>query len=599
MKKLLTLILLFTITLFLSGNQIVIANDYNFIISNQEGFDFTDGTLLNDAKYQRTNKIAITNDTVIADRLKYHYVFFWDEADAFLGYYKTSKAPITSGTFLGQVNTNNIPLPLNAYSFALVRYDNDYVLVGNYTVKDLFIDNNLTYDALPDFNEIPIPELNGLTLNEVFDDGVINNNAFFENGTTGYLGQNSTISIENGMLKVVSINPDVYGFRYDNNIPNNFTAGDIVYYIFDIIPTVTFTNLRLRTAFATGSITPVDQLDNTAPFTYYKNVITTGLPNHFVQNIQSSFTAGDTMFVKSVLTYNLTALGIANLNQAQMDRYYELYENPINFIYYKHADTPTGELSSVNNYYYAAGKNLYNLSFISFFQVSDGILLPAGTPHTTSPIAVLENTTYTISGGSRTAFRFLDENFNLIGFINNITQTTPRTITTIDNTYYMTVYYSNDGTHLNTFQLEENNTATTFEAYAPPDNLLNLTLLFGVGNEPDLATMDTYYDAYDEYLNYTHILPLAFTTISIQFQTTFFDDGVSEQIETLGLILTFTLIAFTLMIFGFISNRRIFNLLSIGAFVVLGVFLIEFIGFIIILFGLIFINVYYTFFGEL
>jgi hypothetical protein len=53
------------------------------------------------------------------------------------------------------------------------------------------------------------------------------------------------------------------------------------------------------------------------------------------------------------------------------------------------------------------------------------------------------------------------------------------------------------------------------------------------------------------------------------------------------------------MIFGFASKLRIFNLLAVGAFVVLGFLLIEFVGFIIILFGLIFVNVYYTFFGEL
>jgi hypothetical protein len=111
--------------------------------------------------------------------------------------------------------------------------------------------------------------------------------------------------------------------------------------------------------------------------------------------------------------------------------------------------------------------------------------------------------------------------------------------------------------------------------------------------------MDGYYQDYEDWQDYSFILPLAFNTQTISFETIYFDDGVSTEIEQLGSILIFTLIGFTLMIFGFASKRRIFNLLAVGAFVVLGFLLIEFVGFIIILFGLIFVNVYYTFFGEL
>jgi hypothetical protein len=96
-----------------------------------------------------------------------------------------------------------------------------------------------------------------------------------------------------------------------------------------------------------------------------------------------------------------------------------------------------------------------------------------------------------------------------------------------------------------------------------------------------------------------------------------FDDGVAsdtsyavgyalglsegEDMETGSslLILIVALIGFVMMIFGFTTKRGIFNLLSVGAFVVLGTLLVEFVGFVIIAIGLVLINIYYAFFGEL
>jgi hypothetical protein len=320
MKKIITLILLFTLVGFLSANQVIITNDYQYIVSTGKTYNFNNGNPSNNVKYDRTNKIQIQNNKVLADPLKYHYAFFWDEVDSFIGYYKTNKGITTSGEYLGQVNTQSIPLPLNAYSFALVRYDND--------------------------------------------------------------------------------------------------------------SNQTFTNFNGGTSLGTF--------------------------------VQSFTTASTTHFIK-------------------------------------------------------------------------------------------------------------------IDFLNDSPATS--TITNI--------------------QFEQNTASTTFEAFIEPTISLNLTSLFGAGNEPNKPTMDGYYQDYEDWQDYSFILPLTFNTQTISFETIYFDDGVSTEIERLGSILIFTLIGFTLMIFGFASKRRIFNLLAVGAFVVLGFLLIEFVGFIIILFGLIFVNVYYTFFGEL
>jgi hypothetical protein len=75
-------------------------------------------------------------------------------------------------------------------------------------------------------------------------------------------------------------------------------------------------------------------------------------------------------------------------------------------------------------------------------------------------------------------------------------------------------------------------------------------------------------------------------------------EGSDMETGTSILILIVALIGFILMIIGFITKRGIFNLLSTGAFIVLGGLLVEFVGFIIIAIGLVLINIYYAFFGN-
>jgi hypothetical protein len=76
-------------------------------------------------------------------------------------------------------------------------------------------------------------------------------------------------------------------------------------------------------------------------------------------------------------------------------------------------------------------------------------------------------------------------------------------------------------------------------------------------------------------------------------------EGSDMETGSSLLILIVALIGFILMIIGFITKRGIFNLLSTGAFIVLGGLLVEFVGFIIIAIGLVLINIYYAFFGNI
>ena len=595
MKKIYTLLLLFTLIGFLSGNQVVITNDYEYIITTEATYNFTDGNASSNVKYDRTNKIEIQNNKVLADILKYHYAFFWDETDTFIGYYKTNKGITTSGAYLGQVNTQSIPLPLNAYSFALVRYDNDYVLVNGYTIEELFIDNNLAGVDPDDFNDIPIAELNGLTLNEVFDDGnIIANN--FTNFTTFSPG--ATYTFNNLNITADYVN---HGTFIDSpSLPLN----NVAYVNF---------SAKLNSVLLSSPRVLLDndqvyqQLTVQTSFQNYSMLKTMTTANRV---LRISRTADPSTFNVSYQNFhliNITALGLTSLTKSQLDTYFSIYQNGVNATYY----ATDGNVSSVNAYYYAAGKNLFDSNDLESgsFNAATGakdVLTRAIRTKTMKPI--LPSTQYrfslTTAATDALIFYYYDINKVYLGS-GSRTFVTPSggTLTTPANAAYFNTAIVNLATPApsfnNNYQLEVGGSATTFEAFATPTTILNLTFLFGVGNEPNKATMDGYYAAYEEYLDYSFILPLAFNTQTISFETIYFDDGVSTEIEQLGSILIFTLIGFTLMIFGFASKRRIFNLLAVGAFVVLGFLLIEFVGFIIILFGLIFVNVYYTFFGEL
>jgi uncharacterized protein YcfL len=599
MKKILTLLLLFTLVGFLSANQVIITNDYQYIVSTGKTYNFNNGNPSNNVKYDRTNKIQIQNNKVIANPLKYHYAFFWQEDNTFIGYYKTNKGLTTSGAYLGQVNTQSIPLPLNAYSFALVRYDNDYVLVNGYTIEELFIDNNLAGVDPADFNDIPIAELNGLTLNDVFDDGNLVLNGDFKNGTTGFTPIASTLSTTNNILSITGTGSTA--FPATTSLTFESVVNNTNYYLASKIRTLQtntasmYMNIRGSTS---GNISTNLVINFPTQNLWYDissktNISTTLVGNVLIalgHNYTSTANAnGAVMEVYYAYAINITSLGISSLTKAQLDTYFSIYQNGVNATYY----ATDGNVSSVDGHYYAATKNLFNknTATLDTTVAAGGNVVSFVGRFSSDFIEIKPGITYT---GFYDAFRSAYYDINKT-YISESISGTSRLIPA--NTKY--VRFTGTLANINTAQLEQGGTATAYEAFATPTTTLNLTFLFGIGNEPNKATMDGYYAEYEEYLEYLYVCCNIFSTQTISFETIYFDDGVSTEIERLGSILIFTLIGFTLMIFGFASKRRIFNLLAVGAFVVLGFLLIEFVGFIIILFGLIFVNVYYTFFGEL
>jgi hypothetical protein len=585
MKKIYTLLLLFTLVGFLSGNQVIITNDYQYIITTEATYNFSNGTPSNNVKYDRTNKIQIQNNKVIANPLNYHYAFFWDESNAFIGYYKTNKGIATNGPYLGQVNTQSIPLPLNAYSFALVRYDDDYVLVNGFTIEDLFIDNNLAGVDPDDFNDIPIAELNNNSLNDIFNRTLLKTITALPNGVKYY--EISGGNIVQRVQQYVIQSSDIVGL-----VTTDYTTMDVAFTNPSFLGITTVGVSHAQYGGATIN-PPADNVSNIG-----KNFLGGGRLR-FTFAKPTTLAQAKTALSGTAILYQLgtpiTILSGVSINQAALDTYYQIWLNGVNATYY----ATDGNVSSVDGYYYAAGKNLLDINdtTINFYvDYSSGNLF-ANNNYVVSNFINIKNLTYYFTNANLN-IAFYDSSFTYISTTLGTGSDLSFFKLAPNNSKYVRVSILKNQI-INGVQVEQGSTATTYEAFATPTTTLNLTFLFGVGNEPNKTTMDGYYQDYEDWQDYSFILPLGFNTQTISFETIYFDDGVSTEIEQLGSILIFTLIGFTLMIFGFASKRRIFNLLAVGAFVVLGFLLIEFVGFIIILFGLIFVNVYYTFFGEL
>jgi hypothetical protein len=178
---------------------------------------------------------------------------------------------------------------------------------------------------------------------------------------------------------------------------------------------------------------------------------------------------------------------------------------------------------------------------------------------------------------------------------------------TVINNFY--IFYTNpsSGTLFQYiwYPLNANDESTIGNIY-----IINITNL---GLTANTDFIEQYYQDYKAYINYTegyddgeldgYADGLQDNTAYVKGYNVGYTDGLlgGSDMETGSslLILIVALIGFVMMIFGFTTKRGIFNLLSVAAFVVLGGLLIEFVGFIIITFGLVLINIYYAFFGEL
>jgi hypothetical protein len=164
------------------------------------------------------------------------------------------------------------------------------------------------------FNDTPILELNYNTLNEVFRDGNLLNDLTLTSGV-----------IDNSTDTQFIIN--TIGYSYAWRFLEVFPSGEYTnsyYFYMDVIFNDTLNRIDA------GNNILYSNLRNTTPILSKKfdltQIITTDVTRkalNFRQTITGQFIAD-----KPFLLINLTSLGLTSLTRQELDRYYELWNNP-------------------------------------------------------------------------------------------------------------------------------------------------------------------------------------------------------------------------------------------------------------------------------
>lgn len=115
-------------------------------------------------------------------------------------------------------------------------------------------------------------------------------------------------------------------------------------------------------------------------------------------------------------------------------------------------------------------------------------------------------------------------------------------------------------------------------------------------------TISNYINGYDQGNLDGYAEGLGDNTAYVQGYNVGYTDGLTEGVDmetgSSIIVLVLAIMAFALMLFGFASKRRIFNLFASGLFIALGGILFEYPAFIIVTIGLVIVNVYYTFVSD-
>jgi hypothetical protein len=216
---------------------------------------------------------------------------------------------------------------------------------------------------------------------------------------------------------------------------------------------------------------------------------------------------------------------------------------------------------------------------------------------------ITSNKYYQVSNIKTTSTGIALINFSLIG--------DPQTLHSASGYYeILSIYETSDSDANNEIQVRQINTdyQTTFVDYVYLYNITSLGLTALTKARLDYwfnqwEFNNAYIDGYNQGELDGYADGLQDNTAYVQGYNVGYTDGLfgGSDMETGSslLILIVALIGFVMMIFGFTTKRGIFNLLSVAAFVVLGTLLVEFVGFIIITIGLVIINIYYAFFGDI
>jgi hypothetical protein len=165
------------------------------------------------------------------------------------------------------------------------------------------------------FNDTPIEELNGLTLNEIFRDSNIVLNPDFTDGLTGWHAGGSTFSsVNNDYVQVNSTTSYGYAAQFNKKI-----IGNIYYQVArakKISGTMTF--------FDFGN----DGLNVIVPTESFQQFSAKATATETIFLVRGRGTPNYTFQIDYAYAFNLTSLGISTLTKEQLDLYYQLWLNP-------------------------------------------------------------------------------------------------------------------------------------------------------------------------------------------------------------------------------------------------------------------------------
>jgi hypothetical protein len=349
------------------------------------------------------------------------------------------------------------------------------------------------------------------TLNEVFRDGQLVVNPDFS--TTGSWSgfSNSSISISNGLLTSTGLGTDIFSINTQNVASMN-TLG-VKYYVNSRLRTLSNLTTSLRLGMNGDNLSVTTQTSPIQNQWYNISGVNTRIFTQTLFRIDHTYSPaansnGAVMQVDYAYLYNLTALGLESLTQSQLDYLFTVWQfNNANavtarqFIQTANIDTVAyGGLSYreifedgqlLTNPDFDNGTNNWLETYLNSFTVTEGIatyLANAINGRIYQDFSYGNDKHYAVAKYKSTS----NEVLLSMGFLSSGTSS-----------------HSGSGQFetislLNTQTTQTADSARVIDRRSSGfDNVeidfiyqYNLTSLFGAGNEPDKATMDTLYQEY-------------------------------------------------------------------------------------------------------
>jgi hypothetical protein len=177
------------------------------------------------------------------------------------------------------------------------------------------------------FRDTPIAELNGLTLNDVFETGNLVTNGDFSDGTTGWTtGVVGSFNVNNGVARLTGGGSTTNNMRLSKNIPLDTNT----YYLniglwqssYNVLAYVIqqFDGTNLQSIYG-SALKPTSLI-------YTSSLTSSTMRYDFIISKTSNITLTEFFEIDNIYLLNITALGLTSLTKTQIDRYYELWQNP-------------------------------------------------------------------------------------------------------------------------------------------------------------------------------------------------------------------------------------------------------------------------------